>query len=131
MRKRNLRQQAMKKPETVVYGGIKFYPCLYSGRWYLRSASRPGKLLHRAIWEAANGEIPPGFHIHHRNNDSTDNRLENLDVQSKAAHFLTHHDPSLSGRKGGKAGTGKAKARTSEQARAAVNARWKNYRDKR
>ena len=30
------------------------------------------------------------------------------------------------GRLGGKAGTGAAKARTSEQARAAVQARWKN-----
>lgn len=32
------------------------------------------------------------------------------------------------GRLGGKAGTGAAKARTSEQARAAVQARWKKYR---
>jgi hypothetical protein len=32
------------------------------------------------------------------------------------------------GRKGGKAGTGKAKARTSEQARAAVLKRWENHR---
>ena len=30
--------------------------------------------------------------------------------------------------KGGKAGTGEAKARTSEQARAAVQARWKGHR---
>jgi len=32
------------------------------------------------------------------------------------------------GRLGGKAGTGAAKARTSEQARAAVQARWKKHR---
>lgn len=32
------------------------------------------------------------------------------------------------GRKGGAAGTGKAKARTSEQARAAVAARWAKHR---
>jgi hypothetical protein len=32
------------------------------------------------------------------------------------------------GRLGGKAGTGKSKARTSAQARAAVNARWAKYR---
>lgn len=32
------------------------------------------------------------------------------------------------GRLGGKAGTGKAKARSSEQARAAVEARWKKHR---
>lgn len=32
------------------------------------------------------------------------------------------------GRLGGKAGTGAAKARTTEQARAAVQARWKKHR---
>jgi hypothetical protein len=32
------------------------------------------------------------------------------------------------GRLGGKAGRGKAKARTSEQARRAVMVRWENYR---
>jgi hypothetical protein len=36
----------------------------------------------------------------------------------------------LLGRLGGKAGTGKAKARTSEQARKAVAVRWENYRRK-
>ena len=35
---------------------------------------------------------------------------------------------SYLGKKGGKAGTGKAKARSSEQARAAVNARWAKKR---
>jgi hypothetical protein len=35
---------------------------------------------------------------------------------------------AIMGRKGGKAGTGKAKARTSEQARKAVAVRWEKYR---
>ena len=35
------------------------------------------------------------------------------------------------GRLGGKAGTGAAKARTSEQARSAVAARWRNHKPKR
>lgn len=35
------------------------------------------------------------------------------------------------GKLGGKAGTGQAKARTSEQARAAVNARWAKRKPKR
>lgn len=34
------------------------------------------------------------------------------------------------GRKGGKAGKGKAKARTSAQARAAVKERWRRYRER-
>jgi len=37
---------------------------------------------------------------------------------------------SALGKKGGAAGTGKAKARSSEQARAAINARWDKVRAK-
>jgi hypothetical protein len=34
------------------------------------------------------------------------------------------------GKKGGKAGTGKAKARTTEQARAAANKRWEKHNER-
>ena len=41
-----------------------------------------------------------------------------------------HHAVAL-GKIGGKAGTGKAKARTREQAQAAANMRWDQYREAR
>ena len=43
--------------------------------------------LHRAVWEAAFGKIPAGCHIHHRNENETDNRLENLECVPAAEHM--------------------------------------------
>lgn len=42
-------------------------------------------MLHRVIWEEANGPIPEGMSIDHINGDTKDNRLENL-------RCVTHSD---------------------------------------
>lgn len=43
---------------------------------------------HRLVWEAANGPIPDGCHVHHINHDRTDNRLENLELLPGREHNL-------------------------------------------
>lgn len=49
-----------------------------------------GKLLHRLIWERESGSIPKGYLVHHRNGDGTDNRIENLELISRADHCALH-----------------------------------------
>ena len=51
---------------------------------------RIGDYQHRIVWREAHGEIPPGYHIHHRNGDRTDNRLENLELMSWRQHGKIH-----------------------------------------
>lgn len=49
-----------------------------------------GRYLHRAIWEKANGHIPEGHHIHHRNRDPSDNHLGNLQCLTASDHHRLH-----------------------------------------
>ena len=39
--------------------------------------------IHRLIWRAFKGTIPPDYQIHHLNNISDDNRLSNLKMTSR------------------------------------------------
>lgn len=43
-------------------------------------------LLHRHMWEAVNGPIPAGYDIHHKDENKTNNVLENFECLPKAEH---------------------------------------------
>lgn len=49
--------------------------------------SRGGKKLHRDVWAAAFGPIPPRCHIHHRDGNVLNNRLENLECMDSSEHL--------------------------------------------
>lgn len=42
------------------------------------------------VWEAANGPAPKGFVIHHKDRNTLNDDLENLELQSRADHLLEH-----------------------------------------
>lgn len=47
---------------------------------------------HKLIWEAANGPVPDGFVVHHRNGNKRDNRLANLELLSHGDHSRHHNE---------------------------------------
>lgn len=55
-----------------------------------RYFSRSGGLLHRDVWAFHNGPIPAGCDIHHKNEDTGDNRIENLECVSRREHLRKH-----------------------------------------
>lgn len=52
-----------------------------------RYFARGGKYLHRDVWAAAFGPIPDGCHIHHRDGNSVNNCLSNLECLPAADHL--------------------------------------------
>jgi hypothetical protein len=67
---------------TQEFNGKTYY--LYDGERYF---SKGTKRLHRVVWEFYNGRIPKGYHVHHVNGITTDNRIENLNLISETLHL--------------------------------------------
>ena len=79
------------KPEPlpfVVFNGHRY--TLRNTGYYGRTNGKR-TLLHRDMWEARRGPIPEGFDIHHRDEDRTNNRLDNFQLLSNAEHTRLHH----------------------------------------
>ena len=65
------------------FNGERFYLC---GFYFQHS----GKRLHRAVWKYHNGEIPKGYHIHHKDENRSNNSIENLEMIKGSEHLALH-----------------------------------------
>lgn len=69
------------------FNGVKFTMDDKTG-YYLNSSIR--KRMHRYVWEYYNGEIPEGYHIHHKDKDKSNNDISNLELIPFSAHAKLH-----------------------------------------
>ena len=53
----------------------------------------PGKweLKHRIVWDAANGKIPKGYIVIHRDNDKANNSIDNLLLIKRGTNAVLNH----------------------------------------
>lgn len=65
------------------FNGESFYLC---GFYY----QHKGKRLHRAVWEYHNGDIPKGYHVHHIDEDKSNNQISNLALIDATTHRRGH-----------------------------------------
>jgi len=69
----------------IEYNSKKYY---WDGHYYTKWGH---KRLHRQIYIDANGEIPTGYHVHHKDFDKHNNRIENLVLLSPSEHAKIHN----------------------------------------
>jgi len=56
--------------------------------YWIRVGFRQWRMYHLHIWEAAHGPVPPGYFVVFSNRDTTDVRLENLELLTRKAHAI-------------------------------------------
>lgn len=68
------------RTEKITYHGVSYRRYPYSTRAphrrYFHASG--GRLLHRAVYESEIGPIPDGWHVHHRDRDTSNNAADNL-----------------------------------------------------
>lgn len=88
----NLVLGAKQRQPRIVLSGVIYR--LYRG--YYRAFPKPEppyeELYHREVWRVAYGEIPEGLVLHHIDNCSTNNSLENLQLMTKSQHSSHHRN---------------------------------------
>lgn len=78
-------------PTIQEYAGRRYYRC---GRYF----QHKGERLHRRVWEDLNGRVPEGFHVHHRDHDTSHNEPGNLELLPNSSHMSYHAKKSGHGR---------------------------------
>lgn len=59
-----------------------------NGKHYVHTAG--DECEHVAVWRRANGPVPKGFVVHHKDNNHRNNILDNLDCISRQHHLRIH-----------------------------------------
>lgn len=79
---------AKKAIAVVVYRGHRYR--LYEGRPYFEASPPRGGFLHRHVWEDEKGPIPKGHDIHHVDENTLNNKIENFECLTKKEHRKRH-----------------------------------------
>lgn len=68
------------------------YLDMLSPEWYTGKTDRGRAAVHMIVYCQAHGltEIPAGYVVHHKNGDRRDNRIENLELMTRADHTRYH-----------------------------------------
>lgn len=75
--------------QSIIYDNRKF-TLGTAGRYFFARVNGKNTSLHRHKYSKEKGEIPHGFHIHHKDNNCFNNDIENLEAIDPSAHSKLH-----------------------------------------
>ena len=81
--KRDYQLRTIEPLPFVMFDGRKF---TRRSNGYYAATEGGREYLHRVMWMAANGPIPGGWDVHHRDHDRSRNILDNFECLPKAEH---------------------------------------------
>jgi hypothetical protein len=71
-----------------------------SGRWRIVCRDGSTEYFYRAVMAAHLGrDLRPSEQVHHRNGNPADDRIENLELMTPAAHTALHHPDLVAARR--------------------------------
>ena len=65
------------------FNGIRYYLC---DKYFQKN----GRRLHVEVWESVNGLTPKGWHVHHKDENRSNNQLSNLEALPGGEHLSLH-----------------------------------------
>jgi len=80
--------RTVSKRPFVDFNGERFYKDIDG--YFKTSRSRGNRLLHREVYKTFNGELVPGWHIHHIDENRSNNQPENLEQLDPGSHKIEH-----------------------------------------
>lgn len=84
-----LEMRSVQRLKFVEFNGHRYTPNVQG---YFRRTDGDRELLHRDVWKLCHGEIPAGCEIHHRDEDKSNNCINNLECLLGSDH-TRHHNP--------------------------------------
>jgi hypothetical protein len=67
-------------------------------RNWIKVSKNKWELLYRHVWEQENGKIPNGYVIHHKDFNSLNDKIENLEVVTRKNHINIHREDLIYGK---------------------------------
>lgn len=87
LKRRKVKFRSIEPLPFIMWRGQKY--TLRTTGYYARTDCER-QFLHRDVWEAHNGPIPPGYEIHHRDENKQHNAIENLQMLTASEHGKLH-----------------------------------------
>lgn len=86
----------MEQPHVIEIDGIKFYKESRKYGYYLGNVPVEGRRrrypmrAHIYVWKKYHGDIPEGFDVHHKDEDTSNNDISNLELIPHSEHMRLH-----------------------------------------